>query len=87
MDKQYAIVSLVGSQNICQAIKSSFPPNSLNKPTRGYHSSVTSLTSLLARASHIIASDEDLGDVINEVMTEILTESLHRDICSPFADS
>ncbi len=54
---------------------------------RGYHSSVTSLTSLWSRASHIIASDEDLGDASNEVMTEILTESLHHDICSPFAYS
>ena len=42
--------------------------------SRGYHSSVTSLTSLWSRASHIIASDEDLGDAINEVMTEILTQ-------------
>ena len=39
--------------------------------TRGYHSSVTSLTSLWSRASHIIASDEYLGDAWNEVMTEI----------------
>ncbi len=29
------------------------------------------------------ASDEDLGDAMNEVMTEILTKSFHHDICSP----
>ncbi len=40
---------------------------------RGYHSSVTSLTSLWSRASHIIASDEYLGDAMNEVMTEMLS--------------
>ena len=33
-------------------------------------------------ASHIIASDEDLGDAMNEIVTEILTRSLHHDICS-----
>ena len=48
--------------------------------SRGYHSSVTSLTSLWSRASHIIASDEYLGDAMNNVMTEILTKSLHHDI-------
>ena len=45
---------------------------------RGYHSSVTSLISLWSRASHIIASDEDLGDAMNDVITEILTKSLHH---------
>ncbi len=49
---------------------------------RGYHSSVTSLTSLSCRARHIIPSDEYLGDAMNEVMTEILTKRLHHDISS-----
>ena len=49
---------------------------------RGYHCSVTSLTSLWSRASHIIASDEDLGDAMNVVMTQILTKILHHDVCS-----
>ncbi len=54
--------------------------------TRGCHhghSSVTSLTSLWSRASHIIASDEDLGDAMNEVICDILTKCLHHDICAP----
>ena len=49
---------------------------------RGYHSSVTSLTSLWSMASHIIAKDEDLGDATNEAMTEILIKILHHDICA-----
>ena len=58
---------------------------------RGYHSSVTSLTSLSCRAGHIFPSDEYLGgamnevmpgDAMNEVMTEILTKRLHHDISS-----
>ncbi len=49
---------------------------------RGYHSSVTSLTSLSCRARHIFSSDEYLGDAMNEAMTEILTKRLHHDISS-----